>query len=328
MIGGKARAAPLIWPRLGNPRNYVEPFVYGGANLLNRPAGAGSIETVNDLNAYVPNFWRAVAADPEAVAAAADWPVSEADMHARHRWLVASDAARYALQRVREDPDWFDARMAGWWAWGACCWIGTGWCDSIDSDRVPTLEMCAGGGKGVNGAGTFAHEKRPRVPSSVGGYLPGVLRHVDDTHRPQLADAFARGRGVNANDSADTCQRRREWLTAWMLRLADRYRPVRVCCGHWKRVCDSESTTTRLGTTGVMLDPPYRTHVNGKKNRTRRIYANDATQDVNALCDEVQAWCLEYGPNPLMRIALCGLAGEYPLIEAAGWESVAWTSSG
>lgn len=26
------------------------------------------------------------------------------------------------------DPDWHDAKIAGWWVWGICCWIGSGWC--------------------------------------------------------------------------------------------------------------------------------------------------------------------------------------------------------
>jgi hypothetical protein len=39
-------------------------------------------------NCYVSNFWRATSRDPEAVAEYADFPVSECDLHARHKWLV------------------------------------------------------------------------------------------------------------------------------------------------------------------------------------------------------------------------------------------------
>ena len=42
-----------------------------------------------------------------------------------------------------------------------------------------------------------------------------------------------------------------------MQRLADRLRLTRVCCGDWIRVCQSRSVTTRLGLTGIFLDPPY-----------------------------------------------------------------------
>lgn len=123
-FGGKSRAASLVWERLGNVRNYVEPFAGSLAVLLARPTEPG-VETVNDLDCYLANFWRAVKADPEAVARWADWPVNEADLHARHRWLWTRDEFR---ARMKADPEHFDAQIAGWWAWGLCCWIGTGWC--------------------------------------------------------------------------------------------------------------------------------------------------------------------------------------------------------
>jgi hypothetical protein len=90
---------------------------------------------------------------------------------------------------------------------------------------------------------------------------------------------------------------------------------------------------TRLGRTAVFLDPPYRTELgDGTRNRNRHIYANDRHQDVNALCDEVQAWCIRWGPDPMVRIALCGLEGEYPeladLVRGGGWSVLAWTSNG
>lgn len=356
-FGGKSRIADRVWERFGDVRNYVEPFAFSAAVLLRRPGGPGTVETVNDRNAFVSNFWRAVQSDPEAVAMHADWPVNESDLHARHRWLVGSDEAAAALQAVRDDAGAFNARIAGWWCWGACCWIGTGWCD--ESQQLPHMTN----GRGVNGlsqqlphmtagmgvhnadpaprrpgmsqvgwgvnAGSESHAKRPRVAAFD---VPGIgvaATLADDTHRPQLADAFSRGRGVNGNDSLGSCEARRRWITDWMHRLADRLRPVRVCCGHWARVCDSPSTMTRLGLTGVFLDPPYRTTLGcGKVNRTKHIYASDKNQNINALCDEVQAWCLKWGADPEVRIALCGLEGEYPEVEAAGWTVESWKSNG
>lgn len=352
-FGGKSRVAAEVWQRFGDVRNYVEPFAFSCAVLLNRPGGAGPIETVNDLNSYVANFWRAVQHDPAAVALHADYPVIEDDLHARHRWLVTSDEAQHKLARVRQDPEFFDAKIAGWWCWGACCWIGTGWCDethrNASSESRPVLRD--GSWQGVTSRGLS--EQLPQIGAAFGaGCVPEastagwrktlseqlpqmdavgrlVLSPPDDTHRPQLADAFARGRGVNSNDDASTRGRRRAWLNDWMNRLADRLRPVRVCCGHWARVCDSDSTLIRLGLTGVFLDPPYRkTLACGRVNRSAHIYANDKAQDVNALCDEVQAWCLKWGANPEIRIALCGYEGEYPEIEAAGWRTHAWKSNG
>lgn len=57
----------------------------------------------------------------------ADYPVSHVDLGARHVWLVAQ---REALSANLQDPDWpGDPKVAGWWLWGQCAWIGSGWCD-------------------------------------------------------------------------------------------------------------------------------------------------------------------------------------------------------
>ena len=372
-FGGKSRVAAEVWARLGHVRNYVEPFCFSAAMLWKRPV-VGAIETINDRNAFVANFWRAVRNDPDAVAHHADWPVNESDLHARHRWLVGSDAAAAKLELVREDPEAFDAKIAGWWCWGACCWIGSGWCDESGSSNSCELAqppgtkrtltgVATGGGNGVHrvqsdplpaklphmdAAGRGVHGTPNQLPHmdaagkptpkrcKLSGNGVGVGVHTggpDDTHRPQLADEFARGRGVNGHDAASACDTRSAWIRAWMRALSYRLRPVRVCCGHWDRVCDSPSTMTRLGTTGVFLDPPYRTHLaDGTSNRTRHIYANDRHQDVNALCDDVQSWCLRWGTDPEVRIGLCGLEGEYPaideLVKRGEWTEHAWKSNG
>lgn len=138
-FGGKSKVAGEIWKRLGDVPAYVEPFFGSGACLLGRPAEhAGSTETVNDLDCYVANFWRALQAAPDEVAHYADWPVNEADLHARHLWLVQQDEFR---ERMKTDPEYYDAKCAGWWVWGISCWIGRGWCDvsKVPDRRLPNL---------------------------------------------------------------------------------------------------------------------------------------------------------------------------------------------
>jgi len=121
-FGGKSRAASIIWERFGDVANYVEPFAGSLAVLLARPSPPRT-ETINDLDCHVANFWRAVQADPDAVAKWCDWPVNEADLHARHLWLVQGLPAH--RERMMTEPDYFDAKIAGWWVWGLCQWIGT-----------------------------------------------------------------------------------------------------------------------------------------------------------------------------------------------------------
>ena len=123
-FGGKRRAAELVWPHFGNVQNYVEPFCGSLAVLLAAPVG-DRVETANDINGFIVNMWRSLKADPEAVAWRADWPVTEIDLEARHGWLInRANRLRWSL----EDPDFYDAKIAGWYIWGACAWIGSGWC--------------------------------------------------------------------------------------------------------------------------------------------------------------------------------------------------------
>jgi len=131
-FGGKGRIAPTLWRYLGDPSNYCEPFFGSGAVLLARQRWEGRTETVNELSPFISNFWRAVQHDPEAVVRYVDYPVIETDVHARHRWLLAQQDFR---ERMLADPDYYDAKVAGWWVWGLCAWIGHGWCD-IETLRV------------------------------------------------------------------------------------------------------------------------------------------------------------------------------------------------
>ena len=319
--GGKSAIADEVWRRFGRVDNYIEPFMGSLAVMLRRPAELmtpSGKETCNDLNHFLTNFWRAVKADPDGVATHADWPVSEVDMHARHRFLMSSDAAAEFRVKAKADPEFFDAKFAGWWCWGMCCWIGSGWCESVDN-------------------------KRPAINKAFG--LGVMAKH--DAGRPQLADAYAPGRGVNAgptlkqqrppmlvmngvlSGSAGTCEARRAWLTQWMRDLSDRLRMVRVCCGHWDRICDSPSTMTRLGTCGVFLDPPYPLANQGKKSRETGLYAGDKSNDLDKLRDEVLAWCRKWGSVPGVRVAVCGYDTDgYAALEAEGWTVWAWKAQG
>ena len=148
-FGGKSTVSDLVWSAFGDVRNYVEPFFGSGAVLLGRPEGFSGPETVNDRDAYLANFWRALQHDPEGTAKWADWPVNEVDLLARHRWLVSSGAER--LEALRADPASFDARVAGYWVWGLCAWIGSGWCRQRgDGDQPKQLPHLGSAGMGIN----------------------------------------------------------------------------------------------------------------------------------------------------------------------------------
>jgi hypothetical protein len=330
-FGGKSRVAHLVWPRFGDVPNYVEPFAGSLAVLLARPFSPRT-ETVNDRDAYLANFWRATQADPEAVAHFADWPVNEADLHARHLWLVNQADFR---ERMLTDPDYFDAKIAGWWVWGQSAWIGSGWCDiSLKSDKAgvattdgrvrPEL-------KRPKGVTTHNGRSRPNLRPAQG--VEGVVRQIPDSRSdrgvhsvsrqiPSLqGDSGASGGGVHA-------KRVQSDLYAYMTALSERLRRVRVVCGDWTRIM-GPSVTYKIGVTGIFLDPPY------GDTRQDGLYAVDSL----TVADEVRAWCLVEiddaphftGPrylHPKLRIALCGLDGEHNELEALGWDVIPWKASG
>ena len=185
-FGGKSRVADVVWRAFGNVPNYVEPFFGSGAVLLGRPHEP-KIETVNDLDCYLANFFRAVQADALAVAHWCDDPVNEADLHARHRWLVNRAEFR---EHMKNDPDFYDVKIAGWWVWGLSMWIGGGWCASANvTERRP--EITDGGG-GVHKRGHELDPKRPSVPAGHEG--KGVHR--------KLPDLYTRGFGRGIRSAA------------------------------------------------------------------------------------------------------------------------------
>src|SRR6185312_15215645 len=161
--------------------------------LLGRPHEA-KIETVNDADCYLANFWRAVTFSPDEVAMFADWPVNEVDLHARHKWLVGRVEFR---ERMRADPDYFDAKIAGWWVWGLCQWIGGGWCVEPNNHKHPKLD---GIGKGVHsdrghtGMARRKSEAHMKKRPDLDGTSAGRGVHSDAAHR-KLPDITGRGGG-------------------------------------------------------------------------------------------------------------------------------------
>jgi len=293
------------------------------AVLLSRPHAPRN-ETVNDKDCYLSNFWRALQFDPEQVAYWADWPVNEADLHSRHRWLVNQTEFR---ERMMSDPDYFDSKIAGWWVWGLSLWIGSGWCVRPEwSGRAG----CHGKPRGVH---VNLPQKRVQIKRGNNGVcrseyteitITRKLPHIRDGHGngtnrgvhadyvsrqlPDISgDGGATGRGVHAKYASG--------LTDYLCGLSRRLRKVRVCCGDWSRIL-GPSPTTKIGLTAVFLDPPY-----GVQSRAD-VYAEESRQ----ISADVFRWAAEHGDNPMLRIAVCGYEGEHDF--PSSWECVAWKANG
>lgn len=216
-FGGKSRVAHIVWERFGDVAHYVEPFAGSLAVLLGRPT-APRTETVNDLDCYVANFWRAVQADREAVVAWADWPVNETDLHARHRWLSENVGFR---ERMFSDPLYYDVQIAGWWAWGQSTAILGNWLRSSGAQAKPNMH--------AHGYGVHAATGLDRI-RAVGARLRRVRVCCGDWRRlvssvptlltaspcgvfldPPYADTAARDPNCYVVDSLSVAHDVREW---------------------------------------------------------------------------------------------------------------------
>jgi DNA adenine methylase len=140
-FGAKSRCAQETWSRFGMVKNYVEPFYGSGAVLLANPH-PDTIETVNDIDNGIVNFWRCLREKPEETASWADQPVLETELYTRHEWLKkqTGDVLRLKLEA---DPDWCDPKIGGWWAWGLVNWIGGGWCVKT-TRQIPRISSNSG----------------------------------------------------------------------------------------------------------------------------------------------------------------------------------------
>jgi hypothetical protein len=340
-FGGKSRIASLVWERFGAVENYIEPFFGSGAVLLGCPH-PGHTETVNDADGLLANFWRALQQAPDEVAGYADWPVNEADLHARHRWLVDR---RSMVEDLMADPEWCDPKVAGWWCWGISQWIGTGWCPRIgaasaktphlgDAGLGPHRESLARGvtkdgglwkqrpSLGQAGDGMGVHQK------SLGRKMPFIASPSPDrkqyglgVHGKRLSQQMPHiGAGGTGGDGGFRGVKKEEYqedpsaLYDYFRALAVRLRRVRVVCGDFARIL-GPSVTWRHGLTAVFLDPPYADAEHAVS------YSGGGNVWVR-----VTRWCEENGANPLLRIALCGYEGTWEA--PAGWQAIKWRTPG
>jgi hypothetical protein len=225
-FGGKRQIAPEVWSRFGHVKQYIEPFCFSCAVLLSASEPA-SLEVIGDQNGFVANFWRATKHQPASVAQHADYPVSHVDLGARHVWLMAQ---RERIGKELQDPNWpGDAKVAGWWLWGQCCWIGSGWCDWSALGQVP---HAGNAGKGIQALGQVPHAGNAGMGIQALGQVP---------------HAGSAGMGELLTSSGQAA-----WV--WLHKIARRLERVRIVHGDWARCLNHHYGGTD---TAVFLDPPY-----------------------------------------------------------------------
>lgn len=359
-FGGKSRVAEDVWRRFGDVPNYVEPFYGSGAVLLGRPHPP-KIETVNDRDGFIANFWRAMKADPVAVADAANWPVNEMDKTARHVWLVQQ--REKMTKRLEVDPEYFDAKIAGWWCWGQCLWIGAGWCSGKGGWAVQdgALVRADGGevtkqlphmsGVGVirqiphqRNAGLGVMKKRPHLSNTGLGVVKkrphlsagqGVTRQIP--HLRSTGLGVTRQVPILGSTGVGVCRQvphissAGQGVTVAPDTIGGDRREFLI---DWfqKLAARLENVRVCCGDWSRIVTPAvtYRLGITGvfldppystESDRCEGVYSHDDM----SVAHDVAEWCRANGTNRMMRIALCGYEGEHKM---PGWTEHAWKAAG
>jgi hypothetical protein len=341
--GGKSDMAPAIWSRLGQPDNFVEPFAGSAALLLARPDGAHGTETVNDIDGLLINAYRAIQYAPDETAAACDWPVSEADLTARHLWLKSQRAELTA--RLFADPLWCDVTAAGWWLWGIASWIGDGWCVAdgpwINVDgRLVDRRKVEAEGVGVPKQMPMVNGARYTSEQGIQSYRASVPRKMPEIGKSPNGQIGFNRKGVQAYRHHDGVPKQMpvvgspgeggprlqgvtryepSALAAYFTRLADRLRRVRFLCGDWQRAV-KDSVTVNHGLTAVFLDPPY-----PQAEHDMAYHAEQAGDVWHAAA----AWAVAHGDDTRLRICIAGYWSEATdALFPATWERLRWEARG
>ena len=307
--GSKIAAVDLIWGLAkDSARALIEPFVGSACVAATAPDGIKNI-VINDSNALLVNFWRAVHKDPQGVLEAATRPCSDLDMWAAE--YACKDFAKANAQRMAADIDYCDVNKAGLFLYGQCNYLANNFC---------TL------------TGPWV-----RVPDEE-----GYLRMEDSRYIPEKSDMGIRAKVPMLNSDvgiramvpemksdvgirAMVPEQAMTWSDA-MQYIAKRTEAWRVLCGDWKRVVTYGllNEYDKDGGAFIFLDPPYDDSL-GKGQGTDYM-APDGT--VGAQCHvskEVRDWCIENtkeGKCP-WTIVLCGRYTEHDeLLDIPGWAKV------
>jgi len=330
-FGSKSRVAEEIWKRLGDPKVYVEPFAGSLAVLLYKETPCDR-EIICDNNGFVVNFWRALRAEPQAVAYWADYPTYHQDLTARHKWLILW--GREHSDKLSNDAEWYDAKAAGWWVWGISNWIGSGWCidrgdvensnePKVDNIRVHIKERI--GGQGVQAQRKTLPKAKESIPyaAHIGGQGIQVNKIKISEQIPNVSPSTG-GKGVQVQKQADEhIIGSGDRLINWFDALAQRLSKVILLNRDWTEAVKPNNVTHGTNGSkydvGVFLDPPYKTD----KRSNGLLYQSDQDETSDNIALDSYLWAIENGDR--YRIAYCCHSNDFEIPE--GWTAIDKTFS-
>ena len=291
--GSKQAAVDIIWALAKDTaRCLIEPFSGSACVALSAPDHIKNV-VLNDSNAMLVNFWRALEKDPDGVLSHATRPVSDLDMWAVE--FATKEWAKNHITRLAAELDYSDVRMAGLWLYGQCNYLAS---------NFGTLT-----GPWHAVVGEDGHKHMTQVPNMKG----------DKGIRAQVPDM-----GCDRGIRAKVPEKKMTWGDALKI-LQERLHRFRILCGDWKR-----SVTKGLlheydkdGQAFIFLDPPYDDTL-GKGTGVSYV-GTEGAGDYYHVGKEVREWCKTKTSVPCpYTIVLCGRYGEHDeLLSIPGWTKVA-----
>jgi hypothetical protein len=258
---------------------------------------------MNDSNALIVNFWRALEKDPDSVLLHATRPVSDLDMWAAE--FACKEWATKHITHMAGDLEYHDVRMAGLWLYGQCNYLAnnfgslTGPWHSVLDDRgdkhmmrVPDMKIDMG--------------IRAQVPDMKGDM--GIRAMV-----PEMKG----DKGIRAKVPEMT------WNDALRI-LQDRLHRFRILCGDWKRVLTPGllHEYSQDGSAFIFLDPPYDDSL-GQGAGTSYV-GTEGPGNYYSVSAEVREWCKAMTETACPHtIVLCGRYTEHDaLLDTPGWTKI------
>lgn len=306
--GGKSAIIAALNARFGAVQNRVDAFCGSAAWILGSPPAP--VETINDMSGDIVNAYRAIRADPDAVAQHCAWPVSEADFTARRIALKTTLPERAA--RCMADPEWYDARAAGYFLYvlavniGNDCYADGPW--TVVNGRLVVQADAAGAGIG---------RRLPDVGATVHG-TPN-RRGISAMRITRMLPAIAAGGEGRLHARGVVALQEEASIRTYLAAIARRLQRVRIVCGDWRRVL-APSITTNFGPTAVLIDPPYPSDLHGVR------YGVPGEENV---WYDAARWAVDHGDDPLLRIAVCGYwTPDIDALFPSSWERMRWVANG
>jgi len=112
--GSKIKVQKEVWSRFGKVRRYIEPFAGSCAVLLGCPYKPKE-EIINDIDGLVTNFWRSAKLNPNEVAHYANNPINQIELYSKSKQII--NERQSLVEKLKNDPDYYNAKLAGWWLW-------------------------------------------------------------------------------------------------------------------------------------------------------------------------------------------------------------------